>query len=69
MSLKQLLGLQSCPLNDLEIMNKLQNAYHHDLRIVEFPLQGSRKTVQVLIKGINTQGIMKEYETEGYKSS
>ena len=62
MTLKKLLGAESSPLSDLEIMRMLEDAYHHNLRTIEIPGRGG-KPVCITIKGINVEGIMKEYES------
>ena len=67
MTLKKLLGIESSPLSEMEIMGILEDAYHRNLHMVEFPGK-DKKTVRVTIKGINVEGIMNGYEGK-YESS
>lgn len=58
MALKKLLGLESMPITEEEIMQKLCEARQRKLGEIEF-VTSSRK-VKVKLKQVNPAGIMKE---------
>ena len=55
MSLKGLLGLESCPLTEEEVIKALQNASNKQLDEIEFP---SKNQVKVRIAKVNPKGTM-----------
>lgn len=60
MSVKKLLGLEQCPLDEGEIMQRILEAQQQQVGVLEFPTRLT--TVRVIIHGISPQGIMKDYE-------
>jgi len=60
MGFKTILGLDDCLLSEREIIAKIAEAQKKDIRIIEFPI--GKNVVQVKLKGIDSKGIMKDYE-------
>ncbi len=56
MSLKKILGLDSFPLNDSEIMRKIVEAKRNNIEIIEF--SSGTKKVRVNISNVASQGMM-----------
>ena len=60
MSLKKVLGLELFPIEDAEIMHRLQEAFNNRQEVVEF-CSGNRK-VRVKVNQISPEGLMKDYQ-------
>lgn len=60
MSIKTILGLEECQLSEREILLKIAEAQKRDIRVIEFPV--GKRTIQIMMKGIDPKGIMKDYE-------
>ena len=57
MSFKKLLGLESFPINEVEILRRIQEARRHKRQEIEFISQN--KTVKVKLHILNPEGIMR----------
>ena len=58
MSMKTLLGLESFPLKDYELMQKIQEAKNKKLNILELRTKRG-KTIKIRINDLYPEGIMK----------
>jgi hypothetical protein len=60
MSMKKILGLESFPIGEAEIMRRIKEANSRNQEIIEFSA-GKRK-VRIRCPITATEGVMKEYE-------
>lgn len=61
MGVKKVLGLESFPIADREIMRRIAEARRNDLNEVVFTSPGC-KTVKLKLSRVNTAGLMREYD-------
>lgn len=61
MTLKKTLGLEDCPLSELEILRQIEGCKKNKLQEVEFITRRGRK-VRVKVASINPLGLMRDYE-------
>ena len=59
MSLKDLLGLESFNLSDVEIMNRITDARRKNIEILEFA--SGRKRVSINLVRLHPEGLMRDY--------
>ncbi|HIG92611.1 TPA: hypothetical protein HA234_00260 [Candidatus Woesearchaeota archaeon] len=60
MSLKKLLGMESFPLEEREIMERIQTGFRNNLDEVEFSF--NRRKVKVKLSHLAPEGMMKGYQ-------
>ncbi len=60
MSLKKLLGLESFPIREVEIMQQIKDAYQRKQEVIEF-ISGKKK-VKLKLSQIATEGVMRDYQ-------
>ncbi|MBI2151641.1 hypothetical protein HYU21_02860 [Candidatus Woesearchaeota archaeon] len=63
MTVKNLLGIESSPLSEMEVMERLDEAQRRGWRVLELPLNKSGNlTKKIILSRIEEKGVMKDYE-------
>ena len=60
MSMKRLLGLELCPLQESEIMQRLQDGFRNNLDEIEFSF--NHRIVRVKLSHLSPEGMMRDYQ-------
>ena len=60
MTLKKLLGLESFPIREVEIMQQIKDAYQRKQEVIEFT--SGKKKVKLKLSQIATEGLMRDYQ-------